>query len=332
MSLGHFNKSQIFENCLTKFFKANVFSSKYTGKIKLLGFMVKIPNSKMKNSDYSLFFVSLDLKHSIKCLINTDETMELNKVYYVEIDDCMFDYIVTEHNKNTLINNLILVVNHIESLNEKKEISSVLQKKFPQNINNNLSFKQNLNQQLNRILQKVINEYYLTTEDVGLSATNFLNKKFDIQNNTVSLFEIIQKVYRINQKGLLILTKQSEEYPYRYFSDLYNYENEIGFYEWKKILLFSPTMIDKRKEIGDPLEPSFVNIREFTEKKMVKEKDLFLLRKTKRNEALDLEKEYVDSQQVKGLINFYGDVSRNIGNSLVEKYTLFKKYSELIKE
>lgn len=332
MSLEYFNKSQIFENSLKKFLKANLHSTKFTGKIKLYGFMIKIPNSKIRHSDCSLFFVSLDLKHSVKCFINSDETMEINKAYYADIDDCIFDYIVTEQNKKTLINNLILVVNHIESLNETKEISSVLQKKFPQNINSNLSFKQSLNQQLNRVLQKVINEYYLTNEEVGLSATNFINKKFDVRNNDTSLFEIIQKVYGMNQKGLLILTKQSEEYPLRYFSDLYNYENEIGFYEWKKILLSSPTMIDKTKEIGDPLEPSFVNIREFSEKKMIKEKNLFLLRKTKRNEALDLEKEYVDSQQVKGLINFYGDVSRNIGNSLVEKYTLFKKYSELVKE
>jgi hypothetical protein len=59
---------------------------------------------------------------------------------------------------------------------------------------------------------------------------------------------------------------------------------------------------------------------------MIEQKELFLHNKTKRDQTREEEKEDLP-KRIKKVAEFYGDVNKNIGNSIIEKYILFKKYA-----
>ena len=65
------------------------------------------------------------------------------------------------------------------------------------------------------------------------------------------------------------------------------------------------------------------------ENEMNKEKEIFLSRKHKRYENNEKENKNIPGN-LNELINYYGDIQVNIGQSLIEKYHLYKKYMKLI--
>lgn len=72
MSNKKLNSTIQFANAISSFLNSQKPSASYQIKKTLLGFLIKTPNSKNQTTDYSYFFISQDLKQSIKCKFNQD--------------------------------------------------------------------------------------------------------------------------------------------------------------------------------------------------------------------------------------------------------------------
>ena len=88
-----------------------------------------------------------------------------------------------------------------------------------------------------------------------------------------------------------------------------------------------PTVLDNK--IND-YKGEKINIRNLRNKnEMEKGKEEFLSRKHKRYEINENEKKLIQNQLYE-LIQNYGNIQVNIGQSLINKYMLYKKYMKLI--
>ena len=81
MSNKKLNSTIQFANAISSFLNSQKPSASYQIKKTLLGFLIKTPNSKNQTTDYSYFFISQDLKQSIKCKFNQEMSMEIDLAY-----------------------------------------------------------------------------------------------------------------------------------------------------------------------------------------------------------------------------------------------------------
>ena len=334
MSNKKLNSTIQFANAISSFLNSQKPSASYQIKKTLIGFLIKTPNSKNQTTDYSYFFISQDFKQSIKCKFNQEMSMEIDLAYSIQINEFAFDFIVTEKNEKTIQYNLILIVNNCLLLEAKRDITKKIINAYPININKDNIFKDLITVTVNKLFHGIINEYYSIHNHEEFSASNFMNKQFKKKEEDKSLYQMIQNVFRAYQKGVFLLKREGVEYPYQYFSDIFDIQISLLGYDWKKIMKNTPTMKDKEKEKGDPFVPINVDVKEFSKQPIKANIHQFLRRKTPRADSTKNEEDETDNN-VKSIVDFYDNfenINRSMGSSFVEKYLLFKKYSKLMKE
>ena len=330
MSNQKLNSTIQFANAISSFLNSQKPSASYQIKKTLLGFLIKTPNSKNQTTDYSYFFISQDFKQSIKCKFNQEMSMEIDLAYSIQINEFAFDFIVTEKNEKTIQYNLILIVNNCLLLEAKRDITKKIINAYPININKDNIFKDLITVTVNKLFHGIINEYYSIHNHEEFSASNFMNKQFKKKEEDKSLYQMIQNVFRAYQKGVFLLKREGVEYPYQYFSDIFDIQISLLGYDWKKIMKSTPTIKDKEIEKGDPFVPIKVDVKEFSKQPTRVNIHEFLGRKTMRSESTNNEEEA--NNNVKSVVDFYENINRSMGSSFIEKYLLFKRYSELMKE
>lgn len=328
MSHNKLNSTIQFDNALSSFVNAKNPSSNYQIKKTLLGFLIKIPNSKNQKTEYSYFFISQDLKQSIKCQLNQEINMQTDLLYAVKVNNCSFEYIVTEQDKKTIQYNLILIVNNCLLLEGKKDITQKISNSYPINVNKDIKYKDLIEDNVNILFHEIINEYYTIHNHEELSANNFMNNQFEKREEVKSLYQMIQNIFKCNHKGVFLIKREGVEFPYQFFTDIFEIQRTLNAYDWKNIMKTTPTMKDKEKEKGDPFEPIKVDVKEFSKQPIKVDIHTFLGRKSNRTEY----PEQNEKMQVKSIVEFYENMNKSMGNSFVEKYLLYKRYSELMKE
>lgn len=96
---------------------------------------------------------------------------------------------------------------------------------------------------------------------------------------------------------------------------------------WMKLFENTPSMILKKESGKDINKPTPIYLKDLENKRIfTEEKEKFLFKKTKREQKNELFDSF--SNEVKEIINEYGDVNANIKMDLVEKYILYKKYEK----
>lgn len=301
----------------------------------LEGFIVKQPIRKSKD-EFCYVFVSLDYRHSIKCIfksISEDIVHQTN--YQIAINKYYFDFIVRSNESKELEFKTILSIQSYSFNNAVNLIEN--QKMLSINMNKEETIKEISINLYNQLIRKVINQYTSAFPLNDFSAKQFIQKSFDVSSSIIrpTLFEMIKKVYQISNDcdGILLRQRKGIDYTFKYFVDKDQETIEIltTNINWKELMITTNTIKEKQREIQDPFFPTPVLLKEFTNQVIINEKKTFLQNKIQRDNTSEEEKQLL-SKSVNELITDYGDINVNIGNSLVEKYLLYQRYTEFAKQ
>lgn len=185
----------------------------------------------------------------------------------------------------------------------------------------------------------MLNEYHYKAFSSNTQQINFLIGIMPLQRND-SLFKIACDVFKVDTKGndnnygLLLLSRKKIEYPLDYFvsEDQASLEY-LKTLDWKALLEKSVTLNQKTNDGIELYHPSVININmnELKGNNFEKEKKNFLSHKTKRDTTTKEDKELYPNQ-ITNLINSYGDLQANIGQSIISKYLLYKKYMAIVED
>lgn len=315
---------------LNNFSLSYISSSLYS----LEGFLSKQSINKSKKHFY-YHFISLDHKYLIMCMFKSiNEQLTEGPLYHITIEKYVFDFILRSTTTNELEFNTILYI-HSYTLNDC--IESIDQKQTQLiNINKEETIKTISSSLYNQLIKKVVNQYNSAFPLNDFSASHFIQKNFKVDASiiTPTLFEIIKKVYQLsnNCDGILLRQRLGIDYSFKYIIDNNQETNDIlTNINWNELIITTSTLQEKQKEIDNPFTPSPVLFKEFSDKVINQEKKSFLGKKLKRDRTTEEEKKYIP-QQVNELISYYGDINVNIGSSMIEKYLLFQKYTNLARK
>ena len=289
----------------------------------LEGFFI-IPEKKNE----SIIFVDSNEKNSIRCYFINNDQISLEKNEKVLIKKSKIDLLLVERGIKFIESNIILLIESFEII---KDAQTDI-KTFPLNINRISDIKTKTLSKLDDYIKQLINKYYSLELSNKINAENFINNKSEKKQSNLSIFKIIQKILRISVQGILLNENIGLTNPFDYmispndddFDLTVNILNQVN---WKNLYNNMPTIFEKKDKDYKGEKIRIKNLKLETE--MEKEKETFLSRKHKRYTNNEKEKENIP-ENLNELINYYGDIQVNIGQSLIEKYHLYKKYMKLI--
>ena len=289
----------------------------------LEGFFI-IPEKKTE----SIIFVDSNEKNSIRCYFINNDQISLVKNEKVLIKKSKIDLLLVERGIKFIESNIILLIESFEIIKDtQNEIKTI-----PLNINRISDIKRKTLSKLDEYIKQLINKYYSLELSNKINAENFINNKSEKKQSNLSIFKIIQKILRISVQGILLNENIGLTNPFDYmispndddFDLTVNILNQVN---WKNLYNNMPTIFEKKDKDYKGEKIRIKNLKLETE--MEKEKETFLSRKHKRYTNNEKEKENIP-ENLNELINYYGDIQVNIGQSLIEKYHLYKKYMKLI--
>ena len=289
----------------------------------LEGFFI-IPDKKTE----SIIFVDSNEKNSIRCYFINNDQISLVKNEKVLIKKSKIDLLLVERGIKFIESNIILLIESFEIIKDtQNEIKTI-----PLNINRISDIKRKTLSKLDEYIKQLINKYYSLELSNKINAENFINNKSEKKQSNLSIFKIIQKILRISVQGILLNENIGLTNPFDYmispndddFDLTVNILNQVN---WKNLYNNMPTIFEKKDKDYKGEKIRIKNLKLETE--MEKEKETFLSRKHKRYTNNEKEKENIP-ENLNELINYYGDIQVNIGQSLIEKYHLYKKYMKLI--
>ena len=291
----------------------------------LEGFFI-IPEKKNE----SIIFVDSNEKNSIRCYFINNDQISLEKNEKVLIKKSKIDLLLVERGIKFIESNIILLIESFEIIKDAQTDIKTL----PLNINRISDIKTKTLSKLDDYIKQLINKYYSLELSNKINAENFINNKSEKKQSNLSIFKIIQKTLRISVQGILLNENIGLKNPFEYMispndDDFDLTVNILGQVNWKNLYNNMPTIFEKNDKDNKIEKIKIKNLR--LENEMNKEKEIFLSRKHKRYDINKKEKEKENiPENLNELINYYGDIQVNIGQSLIEKYHLYKKYMKLI--
>ena len=289
----------------------------------LEGFFI-IPEKKNE----SIIFADSNEKNTIRCYFINNDQISLEKNEKVLIKKSKIDLLLVERGIKFIESNIILLIESFEIIKDAKTDF----KTIPLNINRISDIKTKTLSKLDEYIKQLINKYYSLELSNKINAENFINNKSEKKQSNLSIFKIIQKLLKISVQGILLNENIGLTNPFDYmispndddFDLTVNILNQVN---WKNLYNNMPTIFEKKDKDYKGEKIRIKNLKLETE--MEKEKETFLSRKHKRYTNNEKEKENIP-ENLNELINYYGDIQVNIGQSLIEKYHLYKKYMKLI--
>ena len=188
---------------------------------------------------------------------------------------------------------------------------------------------------LDEYIKQNLNKYYNLELSNKINAESFLNNQNQKKQINLSIFKIIQKILKSNNQGFLLNENLGLKEPFKYMIspndedfDLTN--NILNQVNWKNLYNNMPTIIENKSKEKNKYKGEEILIKNLNLKNdMEKEKEKFLSKKIKRCEINEEEVKNIPNN-LNELINDYGDVNVNIGQSLIDKYYLYIKYMKKI--
>ena len=286
------------------------------------GFLIK--SEKQKES---IIFIDSQEKNSIRCYFINNNSIEKNEK--VIITKSKIDLLLVERGSKYIESNIILLIESFEIITNNQQINI---KTIPLNINRVSDIKNKIISKLDEYIKQLLNKYFSSELNNLIDAGNFLNIKFQKKQINLSIFKIIQKIFKFNEPGILLNENIGLKEPFEYMiaptdNDFDLTTNILNQVNWKNLYNNMPTVLDNK--IND-YKGEKINIRNLRNKnEMEKGKEEFLSRKHKRYKINENEKKLIPNQLYE-LIQNYGNIQVNIGQSLINKYMLYKKYMKLI--
>ena len=328
--------SQIIQDLDNQLSKKNSFQldNNFITNNNLSGYIKKELNSIYSFIDNDNSLIKLFFPENSNFNFNYDFDFNL-----ITLKKYKFDFLIYEK-ENSILYKLICIVEDfdIDSLSKKK-----LNSKF-ENINFNIEIKKKSQQLFTKIIKDL-----LSTEPLNinlLTASNFINNNYtnNNNNNNLNIFNLFLKNLNIttNEKQILLKEKKvftNENYLYDDVDSQINYI--LKNVDWKNLFSSMPSynnikkglklekfnsMLDKINK--DDLKKNELKLDIEVNKNSIKE---FLEKKTKR--MIDNNLNNFSSKlpsNVLNLINEYGDVMANIGNTEIEKMKRFNNYNNII--
>ena len=269
----------------------------------LEGFFI-IPDKKTE----SIIFVDSNEKNSIRCYFINNDQISFEKNEKVLIKKSKIDLLLVERGIKFIESNIILLIESFEIIKDtQNEIKTI-----PLNINRISDIKRKTLSKLDEYIKQLINKYYSLELANKINAENFINNKSEKKQSNLSIFKIIQKILKISVQGILLNENIGLTNPFDYmispndddFDLTVNILNQVN---WKNLYNNMPTIFEKKDKDYKGEKIRIKNLKLETE----------------------MEKENIP-ENLNELINYYGDIQVNIGQSLIEKYHLYKKYMKLI--
>ena len=309
-----------FINIIDFFLESHILNQQFIINDSLKGYITKKEVSK---NDFVFEFISDDLLYSIKCI--TDNSLSnldiiLNHFYEIEISDFIFDFLIIEKDKKNLDFNLILKINDFYLGIDRFDIKAEYDISNTININREKKIFEKMNNAFFKQIQKIITDYFNLYGKYDINAENFIFNSFNKKKN-ISIIQMIEKIFHIKNEGYLLISKEGIDYPFKYFDKNVISNKNYNNIDWEILFKENPSL----KEKYNLFKPEEISLKDIDENYMKQHKELFLHNKTKRDKTKQEEKEELPFK-IKKINEFYSDINKNIGNSLIEKYILFKKY------
>ena len=277
-----------------------------------------------------IIFIDSKLKNSIRCYFYNDNII-LDKNEKVKITNSKIDLLLVERGIKFIESNLILLIESFEIIkNDSSEIKTI-----PLNINRISDIKKKVMKKLDEYIKQILSKYYNLELTNKINAQTFINNKSQNKQINLSIFKMIQKILKSSNQGFLLNENLGLKEPFKYMispnDDDFDLTNNIlSQVNWKNLYNNMPTIIENKSKENNKYKGEIISIKDLRLKNNMEiEKEKFLSRKLKRCEINEDEIKNIPNNLNK-LINDYGDVNVNIGQSLIDKYHLYKKYMKLI--
>ena len=275
----------------------------------------------------SIIFIDSKGKNSIRCYFINNETFSIEKNEKVKITNSRLDLLLVERGIKFIESNIILIIEKFEII--KEDLTEI---NIPLNINRITDIKNKVMSKLDEHIKLLLNKYYTLELSNEIKAENFIGEKNQKKQINMSIFKIFQKILKISEKGVLLNENRGLKSSFKYMispndNDFDLTNNLLAQVNWKNLYNNMPTVNEKNNNI---LNAEKIEIRNLKLKnEMEKAKKEFLKKKVKRCEINEDEKKNM-SKKLNDLIDDYGNIHVNIGQSLINKYYLYKKYMKLI--
>ena len=275
----------------------------------------------------SIIFIDSKGKNSIRCYFINNETFSIEKNEKVKITNSRLDLLLVERGIKFIESNIILIIEKFEII--KEDLTEI---NIPLNINRITDIKNKVMSKLDEHIKLLLNKYYTLELSNEIKAENFIGEKNQKKQINMSIFKIFKKILKISEKGVLLNENRGLKSPFKYMispndNDFDLTNNLLAQVNWKNLYNNMPTVNEKNNNI---LNAEKIEIRNLKLKnEMEKAKKEFLKKKVKRCEINEDEKKNM-SKKLNDLIDDYGNIHVNIGQSLINKYYLYKKYMKLI--
>ena len=275
----------------------------------------------------SIIFIDSKGKNSIRCYFINNETFSIEKNEKVKITNSRLDLLLVERGIKFIESNIILIIEKFEIIQE--DLTEI---NIPLNINRITDIKNKVMSKLDEHIKLLLNKYYTLELSNEIKAENFIGEKNQKKQINMSIFKIFQKILKISEKGVLLNENRGLKSPFKYMispndNDFDLTNNLLAQVNWKNLYNNMPTVNENK---NNNLNAEKIEIRNLKIKnEMEKAKKEFLKKKVKRCEINEDEKKNM-SKKLNDLIDDYGNIHVNIGQSLINKYYLYKKYMKLI--
>ena len=274
----------------------------------------------------SIIFIDSKGKNSIRCYFINNETFSIEKNEKVKITNSRLDLLLVERGIKFIESNIILIIEKFEII--KEDLTEI---NVPLNINRITDIKNKVMSKLDEHIKLLLNKYYTLELSNEIKAENFIGEKNQKKQINMSIFKIFQKILKISEKGVLLNENRGLKSPFKYMispndNDFDLTNNLLAQVNWKNLYNNMPTMNENK---NNNLNAEKIEIRNLKIKnEMEKAKKEFLKKKVKRCEINEDEKKNMP-KKLNDLIDDYGNIHVNIGQSLINKYYLYKKYMKL---
>ena len=275
----------------------------------------------------SIIFIDSKGKNSIRCYFINNETFSIEKNEKVKITNSRLDLLLVERGIKFIESNIILIIEKFEIIQE--DLTEI---NIPLNINRITDIKNKVMSKLDEHIKLLLNKYYTLELSNEIKAENFIGEKNQKKQINMSIFKIFQKILKISEKGVLLNENRGLKSPFKYMispndNDFDLTNNLLAQVNWKNLYINMPTVNENK---NNNLNAEKIEIRNLKIKnEMEKAKKEFLKKKVKRCEINEDEKKNMP-KKLNDLIDDYGNIHVNIGQSLINKYYLYKKYMKLI--
>ena len=275
----------------------------------------------------SIIFIDSKEKNSIRCYFINNETFSIEKNEKVKITNSRLDLLLVERGIKFIESNIILIIEKFEII--KEDLTEI---NIPLNINRITDIKNKVMSKLDEHIKLLLNKYYTLELSNEIKAENFIGEKNQKKQINMSIFKIFQKILKISEKGVLLNENRGLKSPFKYMispndNDFDLTNNLLAQVNWKNLYNNMPTVNENK---NNNLNAEKIEIRNLKIKnEMEKAKKEFLKKKVKRCEINEDEKKNMP-KKLNDLIDDYGNIHVNIGQSLINKYYLYKKYMKLI--